>query len=383
MAGAGGLLQSAIKNFVSLKSGLSKNVSKLEERFKNLLSGQSLCKRNTKDLQKELDLIIKQLNAINKIIQSILNVLQKLSKFISFIKTMLTGLLILTTILKVLPIPSLYTIVGLSVTIGDLLSKITFLLKSTLVIVAGFDLIIKFAANSLKALIVIIKDIISKLKLVSQTLKACGDPEKAALAEGLDNALNGSEGSIIGLNGDNGLGSNQLNGIGLEDSVNNLINFLGSLLNDDNSYKGFTFKIIEEETTTKVIAKRRYAIALNVNGILVLTGEPSYATDTQVLIDELKLRIDEGNLTGFNLTAADIAGNVSNIADTSSTNATAMKEFGLDDPNQATEIANNVNSQLQDTINSDPDQKNLKDELNSILDNKANFKQLKDDPKFL
>ncbi|MEK6885036.1 MAG: hypothetical protein AABY22_35720, partial [Nanoarchaeota archaeon] len=54
MAGIGGLLQSAIKNFISLKYGLGKNVTKLEERYNKLLSGQSLCRRNTKDLQKEL-----------------------------------------------------------------------------------------------------------------------------------------------------------------------------------------------------------------------------------------------------------------------------------------------------------------------------------------
>lgn len=63
------------------------------------------------------------------------------------------------------------------------------------------------------------------------------------------------------------------------------------------SYKGFTFTIKVEKTLDGV--KQHYAVAVDSRGIEVLEGQPSYASDTTVLIGELKLIIDQQNLSGF------------------------------------------------------------------------------------
>ena len=47
-----------------------------------------------------------------------------------------------------------------------------------------------------------------------------------------------------------------------------------------------------EDGNTKTVAPKRQAIAKDFRGIVVLKGPLSFAGDTQVLIDELKLRID-------------------------------------------------------------------------------------------
>lgn len=326
---AGGFLQSAIKNFIGLRYGLSKNVAKLEDKYKKLFQGQDLCKKNTKDLQKIIKSIIDQLNTIIKIIKSILSILNKLSVFISFIKKMLSGLTILIKVLKSLPIPSMYTVMGVVMTLSDLLSKINFLVKSTLVITTGFDLIIRFAAASLKSLITIIQGILASLTLASITLKACG---KSALTTDLDQTISDTNNTIT-----------------------DLTDLFGSLLTDNNSYRGFTFNIIEEQTVDKAIATRRYAIAINANGVLILQGEASYASDTQVLIDELKLRIDSGNLTGYNgITTSDKDSDIIN-------------DFNLDDPSQISEISKNINNELQKVINDSAGQRSIKDELRKFL----------------
>lgn len=65
----------------------------------------------------------------------------------------------------------------------------------------------------------------------------------------------------------------------------------------DESYKGFTFTIKVEKTTDGI--QQHYAVALDSRGIEVLEGLPSYASDTSVLIGELKLTIDQQNLSGF------------------------------------------------------------------------------------
>lgn len=63
-------------------------------------------------------------------------------------------------------------------------------------------------------------------------------------------------------------------------------------------YRGFTFSILEEDDPKFVVAgnKRRYAVALDRSGFIALQSDPSFTLDPQVLIDELKLKIDERNL---------------------------------------------------------------------------------------
>jgi hypothetical protein len=61
--------------------------------------------------------------------------------------------------------------------------------------------------------------------------------------------------------------------------------------NDDYLYKGYTLEIVQDPNSPK-IAPRRYAIAKDKAGIIVLYGPSSFSSDTQVLLDEIKFRID-------------------------------------------------------------------------------------------
>lgn len=63
-------------------------------------------------------------------------------------------------------------------------------------------------------------------------------------------------------------------------------------------YKGFTFGILEENDPKFIVAgnKRRYAVAYDRSGFVVLQSKPSFTLDPSVLIEELKLIINEQNL---------------------------------------------------------------------------------------
>jgi hypothetical protein len=67
--------------------------------------------------------------------------------------------------------------------------------------------------------------------------------------------------------------------------------------NDINTYKGFKLEVkINEKNTSQFI--QRYAQALDKNNVPVLKTEPSFASDPQVLIDQLKFIIDSNpNIT--------------------------------------------------------------------------------------
>tara|TARA_R110002049_G_scaffold82342_3_gene209533 strand:- start:1314 stop:3356 length:2043 start_codon:yes stop_codon:yes gene_type:complete len=60
-------------------------------------------------------------------------------------------------------------------------------------------------------------------------------------------------------------------------------------------YKGFTFEI-KEDTTQNFNYPKRYAIARNIQGVQMLRSESSFASNPQILIEELKFAIDRDNL---------------------------------------------------------------------------------------
>jgi len=87
------------------------------------------------------------------------------------------------------------------------------------------------------------------------------------------------------------------------EEINNEINTLANSTitqtqtPEGNIYKGFRLEVvINEKNTSKFI--QRYAQALTTQGVPVLKTEPSFASDPQVLIDQLKFIIDSNpNLT--------------------------------------------------------------------------------------
>lgn len=61
--------------------------------------------------------------------------------------------------------------------------------------------------------------------------------------------------------------------------------------NSDYLYKGYTLEIVKDPNSP-TIAPRRYAIAKDKAGVIVLYGPSSFSSDTKVLLDEIKFRID-------------------------------------------------------------------------------------------
>jgi hypothetical protein len=68
--------------------------------------------------------------------------------------------------------------------------------------------------------------------------------------------------------------------------------------NVENSYKGFTFNI-KLENLENPQYPRRYAVAINEYGLIVLRSESSFTANPQTLIDQLKFIIDRDNLKSF------------------------------------------------------------------------------------
>jgi hypothetical protein len=69
--------------------------------------------------------------------------------------------------------------------------------------------------------------------------------------------------------------------------------------NQFDEYKGFKFALKEENNPKFVVRgnKRQYAIAINKSGVIVLNSDPSFTLDPNDLIEQLKLKIDQENLS--------------------------------------------------------------------------------------
>jgi len=111
--------------------------------------------------------------------------------------------------------------------------------------------------------------------------------------EGLDEAgLNELEQNVLGLTLEDPL-LQQQSATGLEQ--------VPSLQDQANLYKGFRFQIKEEQDprfTVRGTIKRRYAVAINRQGVEVLKSEYSFTLDPNDLVDQLKLVIDKQKLQG-------------------------------------------------------------------------------------
>lgn len=69
--------------------------------------------------------------------------------------------------------------------------------------------------------------------------------------------------------------------------------------NTQQSFRGFTFEIVEVKLPNDPTVTRRVARALNTEGIVALETKPSFTENPKVLIEELKLIINRDNLKAF------------------------------------------------------------------------------------
>ena len=65
----------------------------------------------------------------------------------------------------------------------------------------------------------------------------------------------------------------------------------GTPLDPNYYYKGYVLAIVQDPDSP-AIAPKRYAVAKDNRDIVVLRGQSSFSSDTQILLDEIKFRID-------------------------------------------------------------------------------------------
>ena len=155
--------------------------------------------------------------------------------------------------------------------------------------------------NGLSALLPILLVILQKAIDIledykTQLLDINGQLEKAAVS-GADNLLNNGAGT----RGAGGVGTRGAGGVGTGGMGTGGVGGTGGIefgtMNE--TYKGFKFAIREDNSFGGISVggfKRHYAVAIDINGVDVLKSELSFTLDTNDLIEQLKLVIDQQKL---------------------------------------------------------------------------------------
>ena len=252
--------------------------------------------------------VVTATNLRNNAIALINNNIKKLDAIAAIIKTINTILKVFALALRVIslfPFPLPYKVVKLLLTATAIVVGLSVILSVITVLLANEIAKLIELRDRLKQV---------SLKLDAKTLEILTTGQQT-LASGSGagigtggiggTGIGGGVGNIGGgVGGGNqfnlsGAGSNVFNNT-LDQQLSNLSNTFLPLGGNFPSYKGFIFKIKEENNPKFVVRgnKRRYAAAIDKFGVEVLRSEYSFTLDPQDLIDQLKLVIDQQNLQG-------------------------------------------------------------------------------------
>ncbi len=207
--------------------------------------------------------IVNQLNNLYRSIDRLSKILTTLSSFLEIVKTtyniVQTTRKTLTTSTALIIPPAMVpgpVISALSIT-KDTEDIIKPKIEKTINLIAGAS----FLTLMLAALL---KQVIDLLKLLDSLIQECSQSQNIPLEQ-------------------------------LNPDIVSISQFSDKVYSNEYSYKGFTFEIKEETKDNNKYVKR-YAVAKDAFGVIVLKGESSFSSSTEILIEELKFIIDRDNL---------------------------------------------------------------------------------------
>jgi hypothetical protein len=240
------LLQSLAKKVAGIQERLLTQIGKLKSKFP----------QDTCPTKEELLVIIAKRNALASGVNQLQNQIRTLDRTGGTITKIITPLPPALTLLKLLPLPTAVPGVtaGSIVTLSDVFSTLKEILNRFKSIAGGFEFLENFAIS-----------ILNKINNELKTLDAL--IEKCAKELNIDYEV-------------------------INDELNQDITEEGF-----GTYKGFTFEI-KYDGLNQTPYPKRFAQALDKNQIVRLKSESSFASDPNVLIEELKFIIDTQNLKG-------------------------------------------------------------------------------------
>lgn len=225
--------------------------------------------------------ILIQANNINSIARKILGYINSARSIVQIIVLLLKVFKLIANFLKTLPIPSLFTIIGVSVTVSDTLqTKINKFVDTTIDRLNQINTVLNLIVIIATSLIAGIDQIILRLKTILASVEACADDQ---LLADLNSTISN-----------------------LQDSRDQLQKFLNNYNTNknqiDKNFGGYRIDIVTEQVVDEGInLRRRYGVARDLNNYIVAQTTPTFASLDLIIINEVKVLLVSKGLVDSSL----------------------------------------------------------------------------------
>jgi len=222
--------------------------------------------------------IVKSVETVSKILNTLVNYISKLASVINTLNTIVKILSKLAITIRNLALPARWATVGIILKLQKLADTLE---KKTAVAASNLDQTSQYLNQFSKSLTSVqrrINYLLELLRVLLDKLTKCEKTKNLPVTNKLKDV-------IISL-----------------DKTNSLLNTLLPAKPKKNqvTYKGFVIEIVEEEVTDQGITlTRRYGVALDKRGVVVLQSDLTFANNTDLIFNEVRFLIDK-NKVGIN-----------------------------------------------------------------------------------
>lgn len=235
--------------------------------------------------------VMNYVSSINIAIQGVDQTMSRVTDFISNFQKIIRACLILVKVFKTLisffesfPLPNIYTTSGMVIKMTRTTDKLGKYCDDTIKLLNDVNLLLSIIVAMLKGVNSAVESILTELEALIVALGACDRSTDPAIKEVLNNTTNGVQGIRA---------SNK--------KINEFIqNYEAKRQNSNNTYYGYTIQILTEDVSDqnvlKVTIPRRYGIGLNSANIEVVKTGYTFASDDNVIRDEVKLLLNSKGL---------------------------------------------------------------------------------------
>lgn len=236
-----------------------------------IITGLTALLRSTRDVNTYLAKIVKTIQDIRAIIKICL-ILIKVFRIIVFF-------------LEALPLPNLFTVIGITTKFARLTEKLDKYAKDTLNLLNEINTLLAMLIDTLDGISEGVDVLIVSIQAIIDKIKSCERSDSPETEKRIESDFNTEISSLRR--------SNQQ----IKDFTSNYKN---KKKQSDNTYNGYTISILKEEIfdqeIRRTVAARRYGVAIDGAGIVAVQSPLTFATDDSIIINEVKLLLAANGL---------------------------------------------------------------------------------------
>ena len=222
---------------------------------------------------------------LDRILSETLRVIKSIQDIIKVSLILVKVFKVLVNFFQALPLPNMYTTIGVSTTMARTTDKLDQYSKDTIKLLNEINLIISIVVGLIQGVVATLELILVDLNKILDNLTACNRDNTDPAMQNMVQPLKATISTLTASN-------NELKAF--------VQNYQAKKSNTANTYYGYTIQILTETISDpqvqKITIPRRYGIALNSAGIAVVETTPTFASDDNVIVNEVKLLLREKNL---------------------------------------------------------------------------------------